>query len=41
MTSEADQVRRDVLETIKIEAEEGEDLVDHTSRGSLNWLRAA
>jgi hypothetical protein len=41
MTTEADRVRRGVLETIKIEAEEGEDLVDHTSRGSFSWLRAA
>ena len=41
MTTGADQVRREVLENIKIDAEEGEDLVDYTSRGSLSWLRAA
>ena len=42
LTTEVDRVRRDVLEIIKIEAEEGQELVDHTSASRpLSWLRAA
>lgn len=42
LTTEVDRFRRDILETIKIEAEEGQELVDHTSASRpLSWLRAA
>ena len=42
IASGVDRVRRDILETIKIEAEEGQDLVDHTSSARpLGWLRMA
>lgn len=42
LTSEVDRIRREILEVIKIEAEEGQELVDHTSSTRhFSWLRAA
>ncbi len=42
LTTEVDLFRRDILEIIKIEAEEGQEMVDHTSSTRpLSWPRAA